>query len=86
MTSTRDFVLVGEDAAGCPAKLESFRLADSTDDFRCKRERPRAYASAVGVFLGEYLARVLSHGRGKKSGAGPRINAMHCADIGNHAS
>jgi len=61
VTNTRDFVLVGEDAAGRPAKLETFRLADSADDFRRRLERPRAFAASVGTGLGEYLARALSH-------------------------
>ena len=61
VTNTRDFVLVGEDAAGRPARLESFRLADSADDFRRKLERPRAFARAAGAGLGEYLVRALSH-------------------------
>ena len=61
VTNTRDFVLVGEDAAGRPARLETFRLADGADDFHCKLETPRAFARAVGAGLGEYLARALSH-------------------------
>ena len=61
VTNTRDFVLVGEDAAGRPAKLETFRLADSADDFRHQLEKPRAFARAAGAGLGEYLARALSH-------------------------
>lgn len=47
VTDTRDFVLVGEDAAGRPALLESFRLADAAEDFRRRvgkalRFRPRS--------------------------------------------
>ena len=61
VTNTRDFVLVGEDAAGRPAKLETFRLADSADDFRHQLEKPRAFARAAGAGLGEYLGRALSH-------------------------
>ena len=61
VTNTRDFVLVGEDAAGRAAKLESFRLAESADDFHCKLEKPRAFAREVGAGLGEYLCRALSH-------------------------
>ena len=61
VTNTRDFVLVGEDAAGLPAKLEAFRLADSAGDFRRKLEMPRAFARVAGAGLGEYLARALSH-------------------------
>ena len=61
VTNTRDFVLVGEDASGRSAKLESFRLADSADDFNRRLERPRAFAREVGAGLGEYLGRTLSH-------------------------
>ena len=61
VTNTRDFVLVGEDVAGRPAKLETFRLADSADDFRHQLEKPRAFARAAGAGLGEYLGRALSH-------------------------
>ena len=61
VTNLRDYVLVGEDAGGRPAKLETFRLADSADDFRHKLEKPRAFARAAGAGLGEYVARALSH-------------------------
>ena len=61
VTNLRDFVLVGEDAAGRPAKLETFRLADSAEDFWRKLEKPRAFAREIGSGLGEYLARALSH-------------------------
>ena len=61
VTNTRDFVLVGEDAAGRAAKLETFRLADGADDFRRKLEKPRVFAREVGAGLGEYLCRALSH-------------------------
>ena len=61
VANTRDFVLVGEDPAGRPAKLETFRLADSADDFHRKLERPRAFARDIGAGLVEYLARALSH-------------------------
>ena len=60
VTNTRDFVLVGEDAAGRPAKLETFRLAASANEFWRKIEKPRAFAREVGAGLGEYLARALS--------------------------
>ena len=61
VTNTRDFVLVGEDAAGRTAKLETFRLAESADDFHRGLEKPRAFAREAGAGLGEYLARVMSH-------------------------
>ena len=61
VTNTRDFVLVGEDSAGHPATLETFRLAESAQDFARRLEHPRAFAHAIGAGLGEYLARALSH-------------------------
>ena len=61
VTNTRDFVLVGEDGAGRPAKLETFRLASNADDFHRKLAKPRAFAREVSAGLGEYLARALSH-------------------------
>ena len=61
VTNTRDFVLVGEDADGLPAKLESFRLAGSAGEFDSLLQTPRAFARRVGAGLGEYLCRALSH-------------------------
>ncbi len=61
VTNTRDFVLLGEDAAGQPAKLETFRLSGSAEDFHRKLEKPHAFARNAGAGLGEYLARALSH-------------------------
>ena len=61
VTNTRDFVLVGEDAAGQPAKLETFRLAASAEEFAQRLETPRTFAGEVGAGLGEYLCRALSH-------------------------
>ena len=61
VTNTRDFVLLGEDAQGNPAKLETFRLADSATDFEAKLQHPRAFARDVGPALAEYLGRALSH-------------------------
>ncbi len=61
VTNYRDFVLVGEGAAGRPAKLETFRLADSAEGFHQQLQQPRAFAGRVGAGLGEYLLRALSH-------------------------
>ena len=61
VTNTRDFVLLGEDAAGRPARLETFRLAGSAQAFESRLETPRAFARDVGAGLGEYLCRALSH-------------------------
>ena len=61
VTNTRDFVLLGEDAQGNPARLETFRLADSAAGFEAKLQHPRAFANNVGPALAEYLGRALSH-------------------------
>ena len=61
VTNMRDFVLLGADGSGDPAKLEAFRLAESADDFWHGVEKPRAFARKVGASLSEYLCRVLSH-------------------------
>ncbi len=61
VTNTRDFVLLGEDAQGNPVKLETFRLADMSEEFESRLEKPRAFANEVGAGLGEYLCRALSH-------------------------
>ena len=61
VTNTRDFVLVGENADGKPATLETLRLAGSEDEFLRRLEKPRAFARDEGARLGEYLARALSH-------------------------
>ena len=61
VTNTRDFVLVGQDAAGNPTRLETFRLAPTQDEFESRLETPRAFAREVGPSLGEYLCRALSH-------------------------
>ena len=61
VTNTRDFVLLGEDVQGNPAKLETFRLADSAADFEAKLQHPQALTNKVGLGLVEYLSRALSH-------------------------
>lgn len=55
VTNLRDFVLVGSDASGRPAKLETLRLAEEADDFWRRLDRPRAFANEVGAGLGEIL-------------------------------
>ena len=61
VTNTRDFVLIGEGADGNPARLETFRLADSAEEFERRLRRPRSFAREMGTRLGEYLCRALSH-------------------------
>ena len=60
-TNTRDFVLLGEDSAGQPTKLETFRIAESATEFESRLQAPRAFANKVGAALDEYLSRALSH-------------------------
>ena len=61
VTNLRNFVLVGADGRGGPAKLETYRLAEDADDFWRRVETPLAFAREVGAGLVEYLARALSH-------------------------
>ena len=61
VTNLREFALIGPDAVGGEATLESFRLAESDAEFARRLERPRAFARETGAGLGEYLARALSH-------------------------
>ena len=49
VTNTRDFVLLGEDAAGRPVKVETFRLADSGAGFDQRLQTPRSFARDVGA-------------------------------------
>ena len=41
--------------------METFRLAQSAEEFESSLEKPRAFASKTGAGLGEYLSRALSH-------------------------
>ena len=61
VTNTRDFILIGEDAAGGPAKLEGFRISNNAEEFDRLLETPRKLAHKVSVGLIEYLVRALSH-------------------------
>ena len=60
-TNLREFVLVGEDATGHEATLESFQLAGSEAAFERRLQTPRVFAREVGTGLSEYLCRALSH-------------------------
>ena len=61
VTNTRDFVLVGENIAGHPVMLETFRLAEDLEAFERRLAKPLAFAREVGAGLGEYLTRAFSH-------------------------
>ena len=76
VTNTRDFVLVGEDVTGNPAKLESLRLAANEDEFWRRIDTPRVFAQETAAHLGEYLARALSH---RSVLAEPKDLAWHLA-------
>ena len=61
VTNTHDFILVGEDLDGRPAKLETFQLAESAEAFERLLETPHDFADKIGARFGEYLCRALSH-------------------------
>lgn len=61
VTNTHDFILVGEDLNGHPAKLETFRLAENAEEFERLLESPQDFADKIGARFGEYLCRALSH-------------------------
>ena len=61
VTNTRDFVLLGEDVAANPETLETFRLADTVEEFEARLRKPRVFAREAGTGFGEYLYRALSH-------------------------
>ena len=61
VTNLREFTLVGPDANGGEAVLESYCLAASEEEFDCRLETPRAFARDTGAGLGEYLCRALSY-------------------------
>jgi len=61
VTNYRDFVLVGQDREGRPAKLESFRLAEDENSFWAAVERPRSTDGKLGRRLVEYLQRVMHY-------------------------
>lgn len=61
VTNFRAFALVGRTAAGQPAMLESFALADSEDAFWRLAAHPQAAAKRLGERFVEYLRRALLH-------------------------
>ena len=62
VTNTRDFVLLGEDLQGNPARLETFRLAESAAEFEELLQHPRAGGKKRRrPGPGRYLTRVMTH-------------------------
>jgi hypothetical protein len=59
VTNYRDFVLVGASPDGTPAKLETFRLAESERAFWSAAAHPRKVAEELGERFEEYLKRVM---------------------------
>ncbi|MCX6842896.1 MAG: N-6 DNA methylase, partial [candidate division WOR-3 bacterium] len=55
VTNFRDFLLLGEDANGQPAKLESFRFAESAATFWQQGQHPRKLAQEKGEQFTEFL-------------------------------
>jgi hypothetical protein len=61
VTNLRDFVLVGEDSEGKPAKLETYRLAADESAFWAAASHPRKTAVAQAERFVDYLKRVMLH-------------------------
>lgn len=61
ITNYRDFLLVGEDLAGKPKRMEFFSLAPKEDAFWLGAATPQKTAKEKGAALCEYLRRVMSH-------------------------
>lgn len=60
VTNLRDFLILGEDAGGRVARLETFRLAKSEAEFWEMVESPKQSAKQVGRAFSEYLSRALT--------------------------
>lgn len=60
VTNYRDFLIVGEDASGHAAKLESFRIAADERTFWQRAATPQRTARTIGKTFAEYLKRALT--------------------------
>jgi Type ISP C-terminal specificity domain/N-6 DNA Methylase len=61
VTNYRDFLLVGTDREGKPAKLESYRLAANESAFWTATSHPHALAEEYGEAFADFLRRVMLH-------------------------
>jgi len=61
VTNYRDFVFVGQDPAGNPVKLESYRLADSEKEFWASAAHPKKTVTQHGPMFVEFAQRALLH-------------------------
>ncbi|PSB16539.1 DNA methyltransferase [Phormidesmis priestleyi ULC007] len=59
VTNYRDFVLIGQDASGQPATLETYRLAKNEAEFWQKAKNPKQFAQEQEEQVTEYLKRVM---------------------------
>lgn len=59
VTNYRDFILIGQDSAGRPTKLEPYHVTDSEVAFWAAVQNPRKLAQEHGERLTEYLKRVM---------------------------
>lgn len=59
VTNYRDFISIGQDANGQPAKLETYRLAANEKEFWQKAQDPRSFAREHEEQITEYLKRVM---------------------------
>jgi len=62
VTNYRDFVLIGRGEHGKPQRLETFRFAESEQEFIAAIGHPRKTAKEQGDRLAEFLKRVMLHG------------------------
>ena len=60
VTNLRDFLILGEDEIGRPARLETFHLAKDVATFWRLAEMPESAAKEIGRAFGEYLKRALT--------------------------
>ncbi len=82
VTNYRDFLLVGADAEGNRAILETYRLARDEQDFWRKAAHPRAAADQQGESFEEFLKRVMLY---QASLATPRDLAWFLASYAREA-
>ena len=61
VTNFRDFLLVGADSEGKPAKLEHYRLAADETAFWTAATQPRKIADEQGEAFNDFLRRVMLH-------------------------
>ena len=87
VTNARDFVLMGQDAAGEPVRLETFRIAGSEAEFYGRLEKPRAFANEVGAgWRRATVSTLVGRDRiGRTSGSASRspvTRAQRCPRVG----